>query len=59
MSVLKTFNLSAAVPTASVNDPLSRARDKLLAQLADQRYMVSASLEGRLYEPPKMLSVKR
>ncbi|MCJ2015175.1 DUF6641 family protein [Methylobacterium sp. J-076] len=59
MSVLKTLKLSAAAPTASANDPLGRARDKLLAQLADQRDMVSASLEGRLYEPPKMLALRK
>ena len=59
MSVLKTLKLSATAPNASTNDPLGRARDKLLAQLADQRDMVSASLEGRLYEPPKMLALRR
>ena len=59
MSVLKTLKLSAAAPAASTNDPLGRARDKLLAQLADQRDMVSASLEGRLYEPPRMLALRK
>ena len=59
MSVLKTLKLSATVPTASSTDPLGRARDKLLAQLGDQRDMVSASLEGRLYEPPKMLALRK
>jgi hypothetical protein len=52
MSVLKTLKLSAAAPAASADDPLSRARDKLLGQLAEQKEMVSATLEGRLYEPP-------
>lgn len=59
MSVLKTLKLSATAPTASATDPLGRARDKLLAQLADQRDMVSASLEGRLYAPPKMLALRK
>lgn len=59
MSVLKTLKLSAAVPAASANDPLSRARDKLLGQLAEQKSMVSATLEGRLYEPPKVPAIRK
>ncbi|MGH1591380.1 DUF6641 family protein [Methylobacterium phyllosphaerae] len=41
------------------NDPLSRAREKLLGQLAEQKNMVGATLEGRLYEPPKVLAVRK
>ncbi|APX84476.1 hypothetical protein BV511_06955 [Methylorubrum extorquens] len=59
MSVLKTLKLSAAAPAASANDPLSRAREKLLAQLAEQKDMVGASLEGRLYEPPKVPAIRK
>ena len=59
MSVLKTLKLSAAAPAASANDPLGRAREKLLGQLAEQKNMVSASLEGRLYEPPKALAMRK
>jgi hypothetical protein len=59
MSVLKTLKLSAAAPTASANDPLSRAREKLLGQLAEQKNMVGAALEGRLYEPPKVAAVRK
>ena len=59
MSVLKTLKLSAAAPAASPNDPLSRAREKLLGQLAEQKNMVSATLEGRLYEPPKVPAIRK
>lgn len=59
MSVLKTLKLSAAAPATSANDPLSRAREKLLGQLAEQKNMVSATLEGRLYEPPKVLAIHK
>ncbi len=59
MSVLKTLKLSAAAPAASANDPLSRAREKLLGQLTEQKNMVSASLEGRLYEPPKVPAIRK
>jgi hypothetical protein len=58
MSVLKTLKLSAAAPAASADDPLSRAREKLLGQLAEQKNMASAALEGRLYEPPKVAAVR-
>ncbi len=59
MSVLKSLKLSAAAPAPSANDPLSRAREKLLGQLTDQKNMVSAALEGRLYEPPKATAVRK
>lgn len=59
MSVLRTLKLSAATPTASVNDPLARARDKLLGQLAEQKEMASATLEGRLYRPPRTLGMRK
>ena len=59
MSVLKTLKLSNAAPAISANDPLGRAREKLLGQLAEQKNMVSATLEGRLYEPPKALAMRK
>jgi hypothetical protein len=59
MSVLKTLKLSAAAPAASANDPLSRAREKLLGQLAEQKNMASATLEGRLYESPKVAAIRK
>jgi hypothetical protein len=59
MSVLKTLKLSAATPTISANDPLSRAREKLLGQLSEQKDMVSATLDGRLYEPPKVPAIRK
>jgi hypothetical protein len=59
MSVLKTLKLSAAVPAASANDPVSRAREKLLGQLAEQKSMAGATLEGRLYEPPKVPAIRK
>ncbi|EHP90054.1 DUF6641 family protein [Methylorubrum extorquens] len=59
MSVLKTLKLSAAAPATPANDPVSRAREKLLGQLAEQKNMVDATLEGRLYEPPKVPAIRK
>ncbi len=59
MSVIKTLKLSAAAPGASANDPLGRAREKLLGQLAEQKDLVLATLDGRLYEPPKVLAMRK
>jgi hypothetical protein len=59
MSVLKTLKLSTAAPTTPANDPLSRAREKLLGQLTEQKEMVSATLEGRLYDPPKVAALRK
>ncbi|OHV14972.1 hypothetical protein BK022_22455 [Methylorubrum extorquens] len=57
--LLKTLKLSAAAPAASAKDPLSRAREKLLGQLAEQKNMVGATLEGWLYEPPKVAAIRK
>lgn len=59
MSVLKTLKLSAAAPAAISNDPLFRAREKLLGQLAEQKDMAAATLEGRIYQPPKTLGMRK
>lgn len=59
MSVLKSLKLSAIASTASANDPLARARDKLLAQLAGQKNMASAAIGGRSYEPPKAMATRK
>lgn len=59
MSVLKTLKLSAAAPAGSANDPLFRAREKLLGQLGEQKEMASATLEGRLYQPPKTMGLRK
>ena len=58
-SVLKTLKLSAAAPAAASNDPLFRARGKLLGQLAEQKDMATATLEGRIYQPPKTLGMRK
>lgn len=59
MTILKTLKFSAAAPATSASDPLSRAREKLLSQLGDQHAMVLASLNGRLYEPPKVPAIRK
>ncbi|MHB2206610.1 DUF6641 family protein [Methylobacterium sp. CM6257] len=59
MSVLKTLKLSNAAPAISTNDPLGRAREKLLGQLVEQKSMVNATLEGRLYDPPKVPAIRK
>lgn len=59
MSVLKTLKLTSAAPITAASDPLARAREKLLGQLAEQKEMASASLDGRLYQPPKVLATRK
>ncbi|KQQ24145.1 hypothetical protein ASF58_16305 [Methylobacterium sp. Leaf125] len=53
MSVLKSLKLSNAAPVAAANDPLHRARDKLLGALTDQRAYATATVAGEHYTPPK------
>ncbi len=57
--LLKTLKLSAATPAVSTADPLSRARGRLLEQLAEQRDLATASLEGTVYQPPKRIALRK
>ena len=59
MSVLlKTLKLGPAMPAVNTADPLSRSRGRLLEQLAEQRDLATASLEGTVYQPPKRIALR-
>ena len=56
--LLKTLKLGPATPAVNAADPLSRARGRLLEQLAEQRELATAGLEGRIYQPPKRIALR-
>ncbi|WP_437871680.1 DUF6641 family protein [Methylorubrum extorquens] len=57
--LLKTLKLGPATPAVNTADPLSRARGRLLEQLAEQRNLARASLEGTVYQPPKRIALRK
>ncbi len=46
-------------PPCRPNDPPRAGAEKLLGQLAEQKEMVTATLEGRMYQPPKTLGMRK
>jgi hypothetical protein len=55
MSILKKLTLTTAQPVRASNDPVERARQKVLSGLFDQRAMVEAKLAGQNYAPTHMV----
>ena len=55
MSILKTLKLTTAQPARTSNDPVERARNKVIEALASQREMVEAKLAGQHYAPTHMV----
>lgn len=55
MSILKTLSLTKAQPVRASNDPVQRARDKVIAALAEQKAMAEAKLSGQNYAPTRMV----
>ncbi|MBF9234439.1 hypothetical protein I2H38_13750 [Microvirga sp. BT350] len=53
MSVLKSLKLSDAKPAAQSKTPAERAREKLIGNLALQKDLAKATIEGRVFVPPK------
>lgn len=51
MSILKTLRLTTAQPVRTSNDPVERARNKVIAALAEQKAMAEAKLAGQHYAP--------
>ena len=51
MSILKTLKLTTAQPVRASNDPVERARTKVLAALAEQKAMIEAKLAGQHCAP--------
>lgn len=55
MSILKTLKLTTAQPERNTNDPVERARNKVIAALAEQKAMVEAKIAGLHYAPTHMV----
>lgn len=55
MSILKTLKLTTAQPVRASNDPIERARNKVIAALAEQKAMAEAKIAGQLYSPTHMV----
>lgn len=55
MSILKTLKLAAAQPARNTNDPVERARNKVVAALAEQKAMAEAKIAGQHYAPTHMV----
>ena len=55
MSILKTLKLTTAQPVRTSNDPVERARNKVIAALAEQKAMAEAQLAGQHYVPTHMV----
>lgn len=51
MSILKTLKLASAQPVRVSNDPVERARGKVLEALTEQRAMAEAKIAGQHYAP--------
>src|SRR5690606_3994485 len=55
MSILKNLTLTTAQPVRANADPVQRARDKVIAALAEQKAMVEAKIAGQHYAPTHMV----
>ncbi len=55
MSILKTLKLTTALPVRASNDPVERARNKVIAALAEQKAMAEAKIAGQHYAPTHMV----
>ena len=55
MSILKSLKLTTAQPVRASNDPVERARQKVLSGLAEQRSMAEAKIAGQHYAPTHMV----
>lgn len=55
MSILKTLKLTTAQPVRNTNDPVERARSKVIAALVEQKAMAEAKIAGQHYAPTHMV----
>lgn len=51
MSHLKALKLTSAVPVRAAVDPVQRAREKMIAALAEQKQMAEAKIAGQTFTP--------
>lgn len=54
MSILKTLKLTTAQPARNSNDPIERARNKVIVALAEQKAMAEAKITNQHYAPTHM-----
>lgn len=55
MSILKNLTLTTAQPIRANADPVERARQKVIAALAEQKTMAEAKITGQHYAPTHMV----
>lgn len=58
MSLLKALKLANAVPVRATVDPVQRAREKMIATLAEQKQMAEAKIAGQNFAPTHMVRRK-
>jgi hypothetical protein len=58
MSILKALKLASATPAHAYADPVTRARDKMIAALTEQRQMVEARIAGQAFTPTHLVRRK-
>ena len=55
MSILKNLTLTTAQPVRANADPVQRARQKVIAALAEQKAMAETKIAGQHYAPTHMV----
>lgn len=58
MSHLKALKLTSAVPVRAAADPVQRAREKMIAVLAEQKQMAEAKIAGQAFTPTHVVRKK-
>ena len=58
MSHLKALKLASAVPVRATVDPVQRAREKMVATLAEQKQMAEAKIAGQAFVPTHIVRKK-
>ncbi|WP_412063855.1 DUF6641 family protein [Rhizobium sp. SYY.PMSO] len=58
MSHLKALKLASAVPVRATNDPVMRAREKMIAALIEQKQMAEAKIAGQAFTPTHIVRKK-
>lgn len=58
MSHLKALKLTSAVPVRATVDPVQRAREKMIAALAEQKQMAETKIAGQAFTPTHIVRKK-
>ncbi|HEV7435058.1 MAG TPA: DUF6641 family protein [Pseudorhizobium sp.] len=58
MSHLKALKLTTAVPVRATVDPVQRAREKMVATLAEQKQMAESKMAGKAFAPTHIVRRK-